>query len=77
MLAADKRVTDPSTVLEIKCDEDGCVAETFAYCPEIPEHKLCREVELSSGERIRLIDYASAGKTWTEESRMGAWLRRR
>ncbi len=77
VLAADKRVTDPSAVLEIKCDEDGCVAETFAYCPEIPEHKLCREVELSSGERIRLIDYASAGKTWTEESRMGAWLRRR
>ena len=77
VLAADKRVTDPSAVLEIKCDEDGCVAETFAYCPEIPEHKLCREVELSSGERIRLIDYASAGKTWTEESRMGAWLRRK
>ena len=30
VLAADKRVTDPSAVLEIKCDEDGCVAETFA-----------------------------------------------
>jgi DUF1680 family protein len=77
VLAADKRVTDPDAVLDVACDKNGYVAETFAHCPEIPEHKLCREVALSSGEKIRLIDYASAGKTWTEESRMGAWLRRK
>lgn len=76
VLAADKRVTDPSAVLDIKCDEQGIVREKFAYCPEIPEHKLCREVELVNGEKVRLIDYASAGKTCTEESETAAWLLR-
>ncbi len=77
VLAADKRITDPDAVLDIRCDENGMVSEQFAHCPEIPDHKLCREVELTNGETVRLIDYASAGKTWTEESRMAAWLRRR
>lgn len=27
-----------------------------------------------AGESLRLVDYASAGKTWNEESRMAAWL---
>ncbi len=77
VLAADKRVTDPDAVLDIKCNENGIVAGVFAYCTEIPEHKFCCEVELSSGEKVRLIDYASAGKTWGEDSRMAAWLRRK
>ncbi len=77
VLAADKRVTNPDAVLDIKCDENGIIDSAFAYCTEIPEHKICCEVELSSGEKVRLIDYASAGKTWTDESRMGAWLRRK
>lgn len=77
VLAADKRVVDPDAVLDVKCDENGVVEETFAYCPEVPEHKICRQVELTDGSKIRLVDYASAGKTWTEESRTAAWLRRR
>lgn len=77
VLAADKRITDPDAVLDVKCDADGTVQESFAYCTEIPEHKICREVALADGTRVRLIDYASAGKTWTEESRMAAWLRRK
>ncbi len=28
----------------------------------------------SAGESLRLVDYASAGKTWDEASRMAAWL---
>ncbi|MBR3894238.1 MAG: glycoside hydrolase family 127 protein [Clostridia bacterium] len=77
VLAADKRVTDPDAVLDVVCDENGTVAEAFAYCNEIPDHKICREVALSDGSTVRLIDYASAGKTWKEDSRMAAWLRRK
>ena len=77
VLAADKRVTDPDAVLDIACDKNGNVADAFAYCDEIPEHKLCREVSLTDGSTVRLIDYASAGKTWQEDSRMAAWLRRK
>ena len=77
VLAADKRITDPDAVLDILCDNNGIVAERFAYCPEIPEHKICREVNLRDGSTVRLIDYASAGKTWTDDSRMAAWLRRK
>ena len=75
VLAADKRITDPAAVWKVKVAEDGSVGETFAPCPEIPEHKLCRSVELENGDTIRLIDYASAGKPWTEEARIAAWLR--
>lgn len=77
VLAADKRITNPDAVLDILCDNNGIVAERFAYCPEIPEHKICREVNLPDGSTVRLIDYASAGKTWTDDSRMAAWLRRK
>ena len=45
------------------------------YCPEIKEAHICFEVPLQSGEKVRLIDYASAGKTWDEKSRCAAWLR--
>ena len=77
VLAADKRVTDPDAVLDVRCDSDGTVEGEQACCHEIPEAKICMKVELENGESIRLIDYASAGKTWTEESRCAAWLRRK
>lgn len=77
VLAADKRITDPDRILDIRCDADGTVEEKEEYCREIPEYKVCFAVELTDGTRVRLIDYASAGKTWTEESRCAAWLRRK
>ena len=77
VLAADKRLTDPDAVLEIQCDQNGEVAGEIALCPEIPEHQLCLSVPLSNGEKVRLIDYASAGKPWTDDARIAAWLRRK
>ncbi|MBQ8249343.1 MAG: glycoside hydrolase family 127 protein [Clostridia bacterium] len=77
VLAADKRITDPDDVLDILCDDMGNVAYTISNCPEIPESKLCLEVSLADGRKVRLIDYASAGKTWTDESRTAAWLYRK
>ena len=77
VMAADKRITDPDAVLDIAVDEKGYAASREVYCPEIRDAHLCLEVPLVSGEKVRLIDYASAGKTWTEESRCAAWLYRK
>ena len=77
VMAADKRITDPSAVLDIAVDDKGYVASKAVYCPEIRDAHLCLEVPLTDGTKVRLIDYASAGKTWTEESRCAAWLYRK
>ncbi len=78
VMAADKRITDPDAVLDIAVDEKGYAAtKVLDYCPEIRDAQLCLEVALTDGSKVRLIDYASAGKTWSEESRVGAWLYRR
>ncbi len=74
VLAADKRICDPDEKYEVICDENGFVESKKVYCPEIKEAHICLEIPLANGEKIRLIDYASAGKTWTDESRTGAWL---
>ena len=77
VLAADKRITDPDAVLDVAVDEKGIAASREVYCPEIREAHVCLEVALTDGTKVRLIDYASAGKTWSEESRCAAWLYRR
>ena len=75
VLAADKRVTDPDAVLEVVCDDNGFVDAKVVDCPEIKEAHICFEVPLKSGKTARLIDYASAGKTWDDASRLAAWIR--
>ena len=77
VLAADKRITDPDDVLDILCDATGNVESTAVNCHEIPDCKICLEVPLADSRKVRLIDYASAGKTWAEESRTAAWLYRK
>ena len=32
---------------------------------------------LEDGTEMMLVDYASAGKSWTEESKLAAWIRQR
>ncbi len=76
VLAADKRLTDPEQVLEIVCNESEVVDAKEILCPEIKEAHICFEVPLKSGEKVKLIDYASAGKTWSDESRCAVWLKR-
>ena len=76
VLAADKRITDPNRILDVVCDENGNVDAEAVACPEIKEAHVCFEVPLYSGEKIRLVEYAAAGKTWTDESRCAVWLKR-
>lgn len=73
VLAADKRITDPDAVLDIDV-EKGAVK---VFCPEIRDAKLCLETKDTNGNTVRLVDYASAGKTWSDESRCTVWMRRK
>ena len=78
VMAADKRITDPDAVLDIAVNEQGYAAtKVLDYCPEIRDAHLCLETVLTDGTKVRLVDYASAGKTWTDESRCAAWLYRK
>lgn len=74
VLAADKRIADPDEIIDIVCDGDGKVKFSEVYCPEIRDAHICLELPIANGSSVRLIDYASAGKTWTDESRCAAWL---
>lgn len=76
MLAMESRlgysVDDP---IDPELLPDGSVLaelsdETIAPYPAIVE---CR-IPLADGRKITLTDYASAGKLWTEESKMAVWL---
>lgn len=61
--------------VDIFIREDGYVDITF---PEkkiaVYENILELEVPLTDGNRMHVTDYASAGKLWTEESKMAAWM---
>ena len=73
VLARDARLgQDIDTYLQPVLDEDGC-AEEIPTQAEF-DHQLALELKQKDGSAVRVIDYASAGKTWGEESRMAAWL---
>jgi DUF1680 family protein len=77
VLAADARLTDPYAVIDISCDDDGYAESTAVFCPEIPESLICLSVPTANGDKVRLVDYSSAGKTWDKSSACGAWLYRK
>lgn len=54
-------------------DDDGfvCVEKTAAPFPCL----LALNVQQTDGTAFPVVDYASAGKTWTEESAMCAWMK--
>ncbi len=61
--------------LDVKINDDGYVA---AFIPKtaIAPYKNIVELELprKCGKSFTVTDYASAGKLWTEESKMAAWI---
>ncbi len=65
-------VDDP---VDIKVNENGTVDVTFPENDIAPyEHMIEVNVPLANGETFTVTDYASAGKLWTEESKMAAWM---
>lgn len=74
MLAQENRlgynVDEP---VEIKIDNG--YAEICKTERNIPYNCIVKlDVVLENGEKMTVTDYASAGKTWTEESKMAVWM---
>ena len=65
-------VDEPVSIL---VGEDGYVDVAFPEKEIAPyENILEVEVPLTDGSKMHVTDYASAGKLWTEESKMAAWM---
>lgn len=76
MLAQENRlgysVDEPIT---LPVAMDGYAQVSFPEKEIAPyEHMIELEVPLMDGSRIHVTDYASAGKLWTEESKMAVWF---
>lgn len=76
MLAQENRlgysVDEP---VEILTGEDGYVDVTFPEKAVAPYETILElAVPLVGGGKMHVTDYASAGKLWTQESKMAAWM---
>lgn len=54
-------------------NEDGSV-RAFARSETPFDCVVAQDIALSDGSRLPMVDYASAGKTWQNDSRMAAWF---
>ncbi|MDD5994645.1 MAG: glycoside hydrolase family 127 protein [Clostridiales bacterium] len=60
--------------VEVKI-ENGYVEATIPEKKIAPYDNLIEvEIPLKNGDKMHLTDYASAGKLWTQESKMAAWI---
>ena len=76
MLAQENRlgynVDDPVTVA---VDADGYVNAVFPEKEIAPYPNILEmQIPLADGSMMTVTDYASAGKLWTEESKMAVWM---
>ena len=76
MLAQENRlgysVDEP---VDISVGADGYVDVTLPQTDTAPyPHIVEACVPLKNGASITVTDYASAGKLWTQESKMAAWM---
>ncbi len=61
--------------VSISVNEDDSVDAKFPEQELAPyRHILELEIPLTNGETMHVTDYASAGKLWTEENKMAAWI---
>ena len=74
VLARDARAdASVGEAVKLRLDADGRPILHPGKTPEFPV-QCAWDAETEDGGVIRLIDYASAGKTWDERSRMECWL---
>lgn len=73
VFAADRRLEDPGRAFSPCCEPDGLLKGKPADADGLAVRQ-CVAVEETGGGRFRLIDYASAGKTWDEDSALSVWL---
>ena len=76
MLAVENRLGyNVDEEFDIKINEDG-YADVVISDSEFPYNCIVKaEVASNNGSYIKMTDYASAGKLWTEQSKMAVWMR--
>ena len=75
MLAQENRLGySVDDAIEVKVEEDGYVDVKLTE-KEIPYSCIVKaQIPLANGEYMTVTDYSSAGKLWTEESKMAVWM---
>lgn len=77
ILAMDRRLGEaPDEPVSVKFNEDGTVEGKTVQNAEISDAGLTVSVPTTDGGELKLIDYASAGKTFDKRSTYAAWLKR-
>lgn len=75
MLAQDNRLGySVDTPIEVLTDADEAVAELVDPKKVPYPCIIAATVSLTDGSQMLVTDYASAGKTWNEESKMAVWM---
>lgn len=75
LLARDNRLgMDIEQPISLKLDENGFVCTEILNTPPF-DCMIALDVIQPDETSFPVVDYASAGKTWNEESRMCAWLK--
>lgn len=77
VLAQDTRLGYSTDVPAPICvDTDGYVEVTVPETGTVPfAHLVQAQVPLKDGNIMRLVDYGSAGKLWSVDSKLAAWIR--
>ena len=76
MLAVENRLgKSVDGIFDVKINDDGFVDAVFPE-KDIAPYKHIEELRIpqNDGGYFTVTDYASAGKTWSEESRMAVWF---
>ena len=75
ILAQDARLCSPDAPAPIQITPDGCVDVVIPKESTVSfAHLVCAQVPLEDGKTMTLVDYGSAGKSWTEDSQIAAWI---
>lgn len=72
VLALDKRISDPRA--KVSLNECGKLEASELECDALPYYNLSLGVKQKDGSIIHVVDYASAGSTFDDESECAAWL---
>lgn len=74
VLAQEQRLCSMDGPLPIQIEDDDTVSAALTTGRAPFETLVELNVPLTDGTTVTLTDYASAGKTWSEDSRMAAWI---
>ena len=72
VLALDKRISDPRQTVDLA--KDGKLEAAAVECTVLPYFNLSLAVKQRDGSLLHVVDYASAGSTFDEQSECAAWL---